>query len=98
MNGIIKLKACLKSQMHASVNNGVLVTEHLNYLTFIILPDEPILGNDMPLLYLSGIFNVSLTIIQQAYIKYTVDYQLSKPLFFKHCYLQNDFIIGSRKL
>jgi len=63
MNGIIKLKARLKSQMYASISNGVLVTKHLNYLTFIVLPDEPTLKDDMPLPRLLGIFNASLTII-----------------------------------
>jgi len=73
--------------MYASVSNKVLVTKHLNHLTFIVLPDEPTLKDDMPLLYLSGIFNASLTIIQRARIEYAVDYWLGKPLFFKRCHL-----------
>jgi hypothetical protein len=83
--------------MHTSVSNGVLVTEYLNHFTFIISPDEPILGDDMPLLYLSGIFNASLITIQRARIEYTVDYRLSEPPFFKRCYLQSDLTIGLRK-
>ena len=97
MNGIIKPKARLKSQMHASVSNGVLVTKHLNHLTFIILLDEPTLKDDMPLPRLLGIFNASLTTIQRARIEYAVDYRLSKPLFFKRYHLQSDLTIRSRK-
>ena len=51
--------------------------------------------DDMPLPHLSSIFNASLTIIQRAQIKYTVDYQLSEPPFFKHYHLRNDLTIGS---
>ena len=83
--------------MYISVNNRVLVTKYLNYLTFIILLDEPILGDNMPLLYLLGIFNTSLTTIQRAQIEYTVDYWLSEPPFFKCCHLQSDLTIGLRK-
>ena len=97
MNGIIKPKARSKSQMHASVSNGVLVAEHLNHLTFILSPDEPTSIDDTPLPRLSGIFNASLTTIQRARIEYAVDYRLGEPPFFKHCYLRNDLTIGSRK-
>ena len=60
--------------MYASVSNKVLVIKHLNYFTFIISLDEPILGDNMPLLYLLGIFNASLITIQQAQIEYAVNY------------------------
>ena len=60
--------------MHINISNRVLIAEHLNHLTFIFLPDKLTLRDDMLLLYLLGIFNTSLIIIQRAQIKYTVDY------------------------
>ena len=96
MNGIIKPKARSKSQMHASVSNGVLVAEHLNHLTFILSPDEPNSRDDMPLPRLSGSFTASLTVIQRARIEYAVDHWLGEPPFFKHCHLQSDLTIGSK--
>ena len=62
--------------MHASVANGVLVTEHLNHLPFIISPDElnNINGEAVVPCLLGRRINGRLTPVQKARLEVKLDY------------------------